>query len=46
VQVDETGGGELGGVARVDSGELALVVVIAIYTGVIDAADIDNGVTG
>jgi hypothetical protein len=46
VQVDKAGGGERGGVVWVDGGELALVVVIAVYGGVVDAADVDDGVAG
>ena len=46
MQVDETGGGELGCVGGEGAGEGALVVVVAVGGRGVLAADVDDGVAG
>jgi hypothetical protein len=46
VHVDETGRRELGGVTREGSGELALVVIVALGRVIVNTTDIDDGVAG
>lgn len=46
VHIDEAGGGEFCHVGGEDGGEVALMVVEAKGGGVIDAADVDDGMAG